>query len=105
MFALAQVKRADELARKLRFFTSEVEKAGLPVGNRLDGSRELELDALEARVCVTARACVLWCVLCCAVGECCVPACARAPPPHLRPPTERIPTHARTHARTPHSSN
>ena len=45
----SQIKRCDEMARQLRFLTDEVEKAGLPVGDRL-GDRELEFDELETRL-------------------------------------------------------
>lgn len=40
-----QVKRTDELSRKLRFFTDQVEKAGLLTG--ASSSDSLDLDGLE----------------------------------------------------------
>ncbi len=46
----AQVKRCDEMARRLRFFQEQVDKAGLkvlPVGEFRD---KVELDALEGRL-------------------------------------------------------
>jgi V-type H+-transporting ATPase subunit a len=46
-----QIKRCDEMARQLRFFTSEVEKAGILVAPRLSSEQgALEFDALEARL-------------------------------------------------------
>ena len=70
-----QVKRCDEMARKLRFFTDQVEpkfwtpgsalqsgcswqlsefcpqivKASIPTGSRFGGERDLDLDTLEVR--------------------------------------------------------
>jgi V-type H+-transporting ATPase subunit a len=44
-----QVKRCDEMARKLRFFYEQVEKAGLIVASRAS-TEIVELDALEARL-------------------------------------------------------
>ncbi|KAK9799428.1 hypothetical protein WJX73_009975 [Symbiochloris irregularis] len=46
----SQVKRCDEMARKLRFFSQQVEKAGLPVGGRGGIDREYDLDGLEGRL-------------------------------------------------------
>lgn len=45
----SQIKRCDEMARQLRLLTDEVEKAGLPIGDRL-GDREIEFDELETRL-------------------------------------------------------
>jgi len=45
----AEVKRCDEMARKLRFFKDQIEKAGLPVNGR-GAVRELTLDELESRL-------------------------------------------------------
>ncbi|CAG9463900.1 unnamed protein product [Pedinophyceae sp. YPF-701] len=48
----SQVKRCDEMARKLRFFTDQVEKAGLFTGSRLDIdlSSARGMDELEVRL-------------------------------------------------------
>jgi len=45
----SQIKRCDEMARQLRFLVDQVEKAELPIGDRL-GDRELEFDELETRL-------------------------------------------------------
>ncbi|KAL4446730.1 hypothetical protein ABPG77_007974 [Micractinium sp. CCAP 211/92] len=46
-----QIKRCDEMARQLRFFTSEVEKAGILVAPRLSAGQGLmEFDALEQKL-------------------------------------------------------
>lgn len=45
----SQIKRCDEMSRQVRFIADQVEKAGLPVGNRL-GDRHLEFDLLENRL-------------------------------------------------------
>ena len=42
-----QVKRTDEMARKLRFFTDQVEKGGLITGSRASAADVLGLDELE----------------------------------------------------------
>lgn len=47
--ARLQVKRTDELARKLRFFTDQVEKAALITGSRTSVTESLDLDQMEAR--------------------------------------------------------
>ena len=44
---ILQVKRCDELARKLRFFTDQVDKSGLITGLRTSTADTLELDELE----------------------------------------------------------
>lgn len=44
-----QVKRTDELARKLRFFTDQVEKAALITGSRTSATESLDLDGMEVR--------------------------------------------------------
>ncbi|EFN56991.1 hypothetical protein CHLNCDRAFT_34870 [Chlorella variabilis] len=46
-----QIKRCDEMARQLRFFTAEVEKAGIPVAPRLSSEQgALDFDGLEAKL-------------------------------------------------------
>lgn len=45
----SQIKRCEEMSRQVRFIAEQVEKAGLPVGNRL-GDRHLEFDLLENRL-------------------------------------------------------
>lgn len=45
-----QVKRCDEMARKLRFFHEQVEKAGLTVGLRPMPEKTIDLDELEAKL-------------------------------------------------------
>lgn len=51
---LPQIKRCDEMARQLRFFTAEVEKAGIPVAPRLSSEQVLERVFLCVRACVRA---------------------------------------------------
>eukprot|EP00891_Asterochloris_glomerata_P009677 jgi/Astpho2/9677/Aster-03937 len=45
-----QVKRCDEMARKMRFFHEQVDKAGLLTAMRNVANPPMELDALEARL-------------------------------------------------------
>lgn len=45
----SQIKRCEEMSRQVRFIAEQIEKAGLPVGNRL-GDRHLEFDLLENRL-------------------------------------------------------
>ncbi|GAB4815451.1 hypothetical protein N2152v2_002497 [Parachlorella kessleri] len=45
-----QIKRCDDMARQLRFFTDEVEKAGVLVAPRLASEQLVEFDALEPRL-------------------------------------------------------
>lgn len=46
-----QVKRCDEMARKVRFFTDQMEKAGIPVAVRAASlDRGYDLDELEAKL-------------------------------------------------------
>jgi len=42
-----QVKRTDELSRKMRFFTDQVEKSGVITGARTGATENLKLDELE----------------------------------------------------------
>ena len=42
-----QVKRCDDMARKLRFLKDQVEKAALLTGSRLGVDRDYEFDELE----------------------------------------------------------
>lgn len=44
-----QVKRTDELSRKMRFFTDQVEKAGAITGGRSGAADPLNMDELEVR--------------------------------------------------------
>lgn len=46
----AQVKRCDEMARRLRFFQEQVDKAGLKVLPAGEFRDKVELDALEGRL-------------------------------------------------------
>ncbi|CAL8472142.1 g11684 [Coccomyxa elongata] len=45
-----QVKRCDDMARKLRFFTDQVDKSGLISGTRLGAEREFDFDELEVKL-------------------------------------------------------
>lgn len=45
-----QVKRCDEMARRLRYFKEQVDKAGMRVAVRLLQDRKIELDELETRL-------------------------------------------------------
>ncbi|KIZ03543.1 V-type H+-transporting ATPase subunit I [Monoraphidium neglectum] len=45
-----QVKRCDEMARKIRFFHDQVEKAGLTIGIRAVADKTYDLDELEAKL-------------------------------------------------------
>mmetsp|Transcript_13608 Transcript_13608/g.33441 ORF Transcript_13608/g.33441 Transcript_13608/m.33441 type:complete len:845 (-) Transcript_13608:923-3457(-) len=45
-----QVKRCDEMARKLRFFTEQVEKAGLKIAQHPTWERTISVDELEAKL-------------------------------------------------------
>eukprot|EP00882_Tetradesmus_deserticola_P023295 GHRQ01025348.1.p1 GENE.GHRQ01025348.1~~GHRQ01025348.1.p1 ORF type:complete len:108 (+),score=40.99 GHRQ01025348.1:254-577(+) len=44
-----QVKRCDEMARKIRFFHEQVEKAGMTVGLRAVPDKGFNMDELEVR--------------------------------------------------------
>mmetsp|Transcript_11003 Transcript_11003/g.32964 ORF Transcript_11003/g.32964 Transcript_11003/m.32964 type:complete len:841 (-) Transcript_11003:131-2653(-) len=46
----SQVKRTDEMARRMRFFTDQVKKEDLVVGSRLSGEQDLNFDELEVRL-------------------------------------------------------
>ena len=46
-----QVKRTDELSRKMRFFTDQVEKSGVITGARTGVTENLKLDELEVSPC------------------------------------------------------
>lgn len=48
-----QIKRCDEMARQVRFFMDELEKAGMPAASRLAGERDGDFDALEAQLAET----------------------------------------------------
>ncbi|KAK9805190.1 hypothetical protein WJX72_004776 [[Myrmecia] bisecta] len=45
-----EVKRCDEMARKLRFFSDQVEKSGLLFGTRIAGAQDYDLAQLEAKL-------------------------------------------------------
>eukprot|EP00879_Flechtneria_rotunda_P026875 GHRR01028714.1.p1 GENE.GHRR01028714.1~~GHRR01028714.1.p1 ORF type:complete len:122 (+),score=28.95 GHRR01028714.1:407-772(+) len=46
-----QVKRCDEMARKIRFFHDQVEKAAFAIGHRALPDKGYDLDELEVRDC------------------------------------------------------
>ena len=47
LMCLVQVKRTDELSRKMRFFTDQVEKSGVIPGARSGAIDALNMDELE----------------------------------------------------------
>jgi hypothetical protein len=53
----SQVKRTDELSRKMRFFTDQVEKSEVITGARTGATENLKLDELE--VGLTTPLCIL----------------------------------------------
>ena len=48
---MAQVKRCAEMARKLRFFKDQIQKADLRISTGGTTEKELDLDELEVGIC------------------------------------------------------